>query len=80
MKKELTYQESFDILEAFAYTKKGSLRSISNALELVKETKYQFTDVDEAILLANALVEITPLGHKSSTDFKRMHNTRMDLL
>ena len=29
---DLSYQQCFDILEAFAYTKKGSLKVISNTL------------------------------------------------
>jgi hypothetical protein len=77
---DLKYQQCFDILEAYAYTKKGSIKAISSTLEALQDNMYAFNDIDQAIVLANALVEINPTGDKKSTDFKRMQKTRLDIL
>ena len=76
----MKFQQCFDILEAFAYTKKGSLRTISNTIEAVQHKMYQFNDIDQAILLANALVEVNPKGSKTDIDFQRMQTMRLDTI
>ena len=66
----MSHQQAFDILEAFAYTKKGNQKTHFNILEYIKNQFDMGTttinDVDEAILLANAVVEMRPLAKKGS--------------
>lgn len=81
---DLSYQQAFDILEGYAYTKRGSSRSLVKLLSLIKsqfdEGKVQLTCLDEAILLTNALVEITHKAPKASEIFKQIRSLQVELL
>lgn len=76
---DLTYQQTFDIMEAYAYTKKGSNTAHHKLLSLIKH-KYntgevKLEDVDEALLLANAVIELSPQAPD-----KEIEQMRSDLL
>ena len=81
---ELSHQQAFDILEGFAYTKKGHTKTLMNMLLFVKDQfdtkKEAFSDIDEAILLANAIVEIKPLADKGTPEFNKIEEIRIELL
>jgi len=54
---DLAYHDTLDILEGYAYSKKGSDIALSRLLEqLTSQLAHPFTDVDEALLLANSIV------------------------
>jgi len=62
------------LLEAYAYTKRGSNRTLLKILKLI-ESKFSndvmnFYGVDEAILLTNALVELRPQNNQDSNDIE----------
>ena len=62
------------MLEAYAYTKRGSNRTLLKILKLI-ESKFSndvmnFYGVDEAILLTNALVELRPQNNQDSNDIE----------
>jgi hypothetical protein len=55
-----------------------------NTLELIKNSfdkgKESFKDIDEAILLANAIVEINPFAKKGSPNYHKIEEIRVELL
>lgn len=77
-------QQSFDVLEAYANMKRGSKRSILNALgkvhDFYKIGDKNFRDIDEAILVSNALVELKSNAGKTTDEFKKIESMRIELI
>lgn len=58
----LSYQSTLDIIEGYAYSKKGSELAVHNLLHQITHLLKPFRDVDEALLLANSVVQLKQ-GH-----------------
>ena len=71
-------------MEGYAYTKKGSIKTVTNVLEAIIDKfdrkEMFFSDVDEAILLANAITEVYPPLTQGRKDSDALESLFKDLL
>jgi len=54
---DLDFQQTFDLLETHAISKRGSNKAILWLLELLTD-KVEITDIDEALMIVNTIFEL----------------------